>query len=701
MLKFIRNEANEKKILFILFLITFFINISFITESKMIYMTGDEMGPIATAAYFAGADWSSVVQNIGYYSYGYALLLYPLFLIADTAVGFYRLAIVLNAIFSALIVLVSYSVGKKICAYTKRENLYMASFVVANFIANIGRSQSAWGEMLLIFLYWCIVLNFVILEEKINYKRVIVGACLSIYSYAVHQRTVGIVAVFALFFLLLCIVKKYKIQYAFCYYGVCAFLLCIHGNIKQNVQINVWLSGGELTGNDYGGVLDRLLSQNALSFLEHLMYTFCGQFFYVFVATLGLGLIAVIILIKKNWRVVKGIVRREAFGEKINISYLFVLFSFIATLAISILFMTIDSWDKYTRSDPLIYGRYIETVLGILVYMGVLYLLEEIRNKYYLFWVYGLTLVTTIVAVIGYKNIDGLPFMRINCIGLRFFMEDGKVDFWISMFIVWIVMTLLYLGHSEKRKMIYIGGISVFWIVSGLLYLKQSVIPIENEYYKYSDLTEAKWKMNENAKIYYCRGEDINILSCVQFLLFDRQNMVQIEEFSEVSDEVFYGVTSDTTLLLEHNEWAVVEQVNGAYLFTNEFKNQTEGFRLQNSMFYSMVDMERDADSAFSNNGVEGFLMYGPYISLEAGNYQVAIDYSAMGNGQLGYVDVYSGTTQAVYAQQNMSSTEGNINTVYLDFSLEELTNGIEVQAYTYAGSQVSIENVTIYKIDE
>ena len=41
-------------------------------------MNPDEFGYWANSAYFMGLDWSPSVQVIGYYSYGYSLLLVPI-----------------------------------------------------------------------------------------------------------------------------------------------------------------------------------------------------------------------------------------------------------------------------------------------------------------------------------------------------------------------------------------------------------------------------------------------------------------------------------------------------------------------------------------------------------------------------------------------------------------------------------------------
>lgn len=64
----ILNFDKSKQIVFALSIITFLINLLFVSRSNMIYMRGHEYGPIAIAAYWSGEDWSSTNSMIGYYS---------------------------------------------------------------------------------------------------------------------------------------------------------------------------------------------------------------------------------------------------------------------------------------------------------------------------------------------------------------------------------------------------------------------------------------------------------------------------------------------------------------------------------------------------------------------------------------------------------------------------------------------------------
>lgn len=74
------------------------ITLFFVGEKNVPYVLGDEFGYWTSAAYFFGYDWSGIASINGYFSFGYGLLLTPLFLLKDSVL-MYRTAIVMNALF--------------------------------------------------------------------------------------------------------------------------------------------------------------------------------------------------------------------------------------------------------------------------------------------------------------------------------------------------------------------------------------------------------------------------------------------------------------------------------------------------------------------------------------------------------------------------------------------------------------------------
>ena len=82
----------------IFILILFFYLISYIGKIYGFVFFPDEFGYWFYAAKAAGYDWSNIVSLGSYYSFGYSLILTPVFLACSNAVTAYRTAVVINFI---------------------------------------------------------------------------------------------------------------------------------------------------------------------------------------------------------------------------------------------------------------------------------------------------------------------------------------------------------------------------------------------------------------------------------------------------------------------------------------------------------------------------------------------------------------------------------------------------------------------------
>ena len=58
-------------------LVIFLLAIYRLSETGQPILFNDEIGYWSNSAFFLGMDWKSVTGRIGYYSYGYSLLLVP------------------------------------------------------------------------------------------------------------------------------------------------------------------------------------------------------------------------------------------------------------------------------------------------------------------------------------------------------------------------------------------------------------------------------------------------------------------------------------------------------------------------------------------------------------------------------------------------------------------------------------------------
>lgn len=80
---------------FICSIIIFIFRIWYIRESNVLAIRNDEYGYWTHAALFTGHDWSDVFAgHMNWYSYGYSLILTPLFWISHNLHFMYKAAIV-------------------------------------------------------------------------------------------------------------------------------------------------------------------------------------------------------------------------------------------------------------------------------------------------------------------------------------------------------------------------------------------------------------------------------------------------------------------------------------------------------------------------------------------------------------------------------------------------------------------------------
>ena len=91
-----RNYAKYLVFLFIIAIVFYVANDSF-----MPYILNDEIGYWSNAAFFSGYDWSSIANSIGYYSYGYSIILAPVLYFTKNPMLSYQIAIILNGVFLA------------------------------------------------------------------------------------------------------------------------------------------------------------------------------------------------------------------------------------------------------------------------------------------------------------------------------------------------------------------------------------------------------------------------------------------------------------------------------------------------------------------------------------------------------------------------------------------------------------------------
>ncbi len=211
----------------------------------------DEIGYWSNSAFFMGDDWTSVTGRIGYYSYGYSLLLVPVRMLGilfgwgwDTL---YHAAVMMNAGFLVM----SYVLALKLSArYLPRMSCpvrTMACFTVFTYSSYLVYAHITWTECTLMFFFWVFLYVMMRVVDQPGVGNHIAFAVVSFYLYTVHQRALGIVVTAALIVIYVRLLHRNRLRDTVTFFGSMYAYGLIHAVVKRNLQ-NINYLGGEPAG---------------------------------------------------------------------------------------------------------------------------------------------------------------------------------------------------------------------------------------------------------------------------------------------------------------------------------------------------------------------------------------------------------------------------------------------------------------------
>lgn len=363
----------------ILFGVIIVICLADLDQKNIIFVTTDEFGYWAAASFFDGMDWSGVSSAISYYSYGYSFWLAPLLKICSNSIIAYKAALVLNAIFLGVGFLVLFRIEKMLFPKINSFLALTISFCITIYSGNIYISQFSFTEcllwMLMVILVYCLIKVF--RSHKTRYF--IMSCVLSTYMFMVHMRAIGITIALMIVLFMYCLSKK-KEWYKLLLSVVLIVILFGISILLKNVIIDfLYSKGGEwLDTNDFSGQtskIARLLSwEGILNFGENVL----GELFYLGAATFYLFYFGLLFLVRQSIDSIRLFIEKKNPINANSLICVFLLLSICINIAISSL-----SLEGRIRTDLMIYGRYNEYILPVILLFGII---ELISNKKRLLW---------------------------------------------------------------------------------------------------------------------------------------------------------------------------------------------------------------------------------------------------------------------------------------------------------------------------
>ena len=335
-----------------------------ISKSYGFYFPADEFGYWSYAAGLAGYDWSDIASLGSYYSYGYSLILLPVFLIFKDGVIAYRAAMVVNIALLAVCFFILQKMGR---------TFYAAAAVF--YPTWLFYAGTTFAEILLVTLYLttCMLLLKYLQTDNKRYMALMLAAMF--YMYLVHLRAIGVLvsgtAVLLLYNIRKYSIRKYimrnggrKVRSVLVPAAAAAVILAV-GLLMGLFIKNYWT--GMVYGdtadtlknaNDYAGQFEKIAYIFSIDGLKNLIISVSGKILYLGLASYGIAYFGIIYAVRR--------VRERKYFP------LFVLLTTAAALMICAIYTI-----RPGRVDTLTYGRYHEYVMPVLLMMGI----KELGSK--------------------------------------------------------------------------------------------------------------------------------------------------------------------------------------------------------------------------------------------------------------------------------------------------------------------------------
>lgn len=533
----------------------------------------DEIGYWANAAYFAGYDWSDITSVFSYYSYGIGLIFALFMRLTKDMVLVYKMIIGLNIILMFMMFMMSY----KICGILFKDaprNVKVLASVISlcypTYMMNIG---IAWSEYYILFMIWVNLFLLIHLLQKQNVLWIILYGISLCYIYMIHQRMVGVVVVGICTITYLLLEKKVSIKNYIFFIFTVGLVMIIHMYIKNDIMQNLWNIGetDEVSNanNGYSGRLRIMIYCFKNAGIESLFRSIIGKLYYLMTASGGIYVGSIIAGIHAIKRLLK---QRTDFMSDLPVLYMHLI---TASLFIISSIVSMEDGVSVVRIDSLIYGRYIECVIGPLLMIGVM---EFYQNKYvYRFFpmIAMFLLSISLLVVYIYKTGKyGTSFLA-SCAGgvSKYYDLAGDYDFiFLGAIVTICVLSGMFLFMKYKRGMFTICAfflVLMLYVSNGEYLNKKTRNSIQNDNHTMIEFVEHIKKVQEKVPVYCIRGNlryAYMSLELVQFLLPDYKMVYLTKEDSErLLEENFYLLV-ETVDTVNMDEYVQIDTVPNGWL---------------------------------------------------------------------------------------------------------------------------------------
>lgn len=530
--------TQNKESLFVVILLLCFCGYN-ISRSYGFVLFPDEFGYWAYASMLTGYDWSDIVSLGSYYSYGYSLILFPIFVLCKNAVIAYRMAIAVNFILLGVCFFIWKKLIEKLFEHIgeKRKTFYAAIAVFYPSWLFYGRITLA--EIVIVTLYAAICL---LLYDYLEYNRMstlIILVLALVYIHFVHMRTIAVLIACVITLVIYYAMKKNRIKQCITFLGLIAIIFLLGYGLKEWITGNIYAASDSVNVNDYAGQKGKIAYIFTEEGVRNLIVSVAGKVLYLGIASFGLAYFGM-------WNVVKKVIEGvKTWKEKKELTTdkwfcLFVLLATAGAVMVNAIY-TIHPG----RVDALTYGRYHEYIMPILIVLGLIEISEN--SKVYCKLVAFLTaegvmtaLVTWSLVTYGQTNIHGYMM-----VGMSYLHQQNNFEpihfFWqtfgigaVLTCIVTLVLVWIKRHKGMEICLILLMALEMLLAVhAGKLYIDDSSLGA----YRDTKIVQRIERLQEeqDREIYYLlTDKDYALISILQFMMQDEDIHIISKDEMEV-----------------------------------------------------------------------------------------------------------------------------------------------------------------------
>lgn len=496
----------------------------------------DEFGYWSYAARMAGYDWSNIVSLGSYYSYGYSLILFPIFKLCKDAVLAYRIAVVVNMLLLIAAFFLLQFLIKILFEEITAEQRSIISLFVVSYPTWLFYAKTTMTEIVIMFMYVsiCILLYQYFLTNRTAVLAMLFMAF--VYIYTVHMRTIAIL-IAGLLVLVLHFLKNMKNRRRILILGaiICG-LICVGICVKIYVDMTIYRAANRetLNINSYAGQIQKVKYIFSVDGMCNLLISFAGKIVYLGLATYSLFYWGLYYAIKQSIYLIRNVRCRK----KIEPQQYLGLFVLLATLG-EILVISIFTIQPMRADEPTS-GRYTEFLLPILVIMGICQVWKSLHvwRATLMIAIEQLPLLAVIVWKIGNAELTRFNGYFTLCLS---YLYDGEhfepKSFFIKAYICNMLLTVMVISilqiMKKKQKLEFLLIMMCALQIAlanrmGSIYTDDYSITAYMDTFVADKISELQ--QEKQHRIIYIDDERWHLVSILQFMLREEKIEVLLRE---------------------------------------------------------------------------------------------------------------------------------------------------------------------------